>query len=158
MELVKVKGISKRLMLWGLVDVQRNPLELVKVKGGSKRQKALVTLTGEEFQLLLAELKDPVRTMAVVAMCTGLRISEVLALRWEKLDFEAGTMLVDQAAVEGRIGPTRTETSKDEVPLDGKLAAVLLEWKEIQGREHGLVFPSPLTGGCCHARCCRSST
>lgn len=44
-------------MLWGLIDVQRNPLELVKVKGGGKRQKALVTLTNEEFQLLLGELK-----------------------------------------------------------------------------------------------------
>ena len=49
--------LFERAMLWGLIDVQRNPLELVKVKGGGKRQKALVTLTNEEFQLLLGELK-----------------------------------------------------------------------------------------------------
>ena len=111
-------------MLWGLIDVQRNPLELVKVKGGSKRQKALVTLTNEGFQLLLGELKEPLRTMATVAMCTGLRISEVLALRWESLNFDAGTMLVERAVVNGRIGPTKTETSKDDVPLDGDLASI----------------------------------
>jgi len=40
--------LFERAMLWGLIDVQRNPLELVKIKGGSKRQKALVTLTQEE--------------------------------------------------------------------------------------------------------------
>jgi integrase len=138
-------------MLWGLVDVQRNPLELVKIKGGSKRQKALVTLTGDEFLLLLAELREPFRTMAIVAMCTGLRISEVLALRWESLNFEAGTMLVERAVVNGRIGPTKTETSKDDVPLDGELATILLAWQAVQGRSTGLVFPSPLTGGCYHA-------
>lgn len=66
-------------MLWGLIDVQRNPLELVRVKGSSRRQKPLVTLTSEEFGLLLKELRDPIRTMAIVAMCTGLRISELLA-------------------------------------------------------------------------------
>jgi integrase len=143
--------LFERAMLWGLIDVQRNPLELVKVKGGSKRQKALVTLNNEEFQLLLGELKEPFRTMATVAMCTGLRISEVLALRWESLNFDAGTMLVERAVVNGRIGPTKTETSKDDVPLDGELASILLEWQQKQDRKTGLVFPSPLTGGCYHA-------
>ena len=108
--------LFERAMLWGLVDVQRNPLKLVKIKGGSKRQKTLVTLTQEEFQSLLAQLREPIRSMAIIAMCTGLRISEVLALRWERLDFSAGTMLVEQSVFNGRIGPTKTETSKDEVP------------------------------------------
>jgi integrase len=143
--------LIERAMLWGLMNAQRNPLSLVKVKGSSKRLKPLVTLTSDEFVLLLAELREPIRIMAIVAMCTGLRISEVLALRWECLDFEAGSMLVEQAVVNGRIGPTKTETSKDDVPLDGDLAAILLKWQEKQGRSTGLVFPSPLTGGCYHA-------
>jgi integrase len=60
-------------------------------------------------------------------------------------------MLVERAVFNGRIGPTKTETSKDDVPLDGDLAAVLLKWQETQGRRTGLLFPSPLTGGCYHA-------
>jgi integrase len=144
--------LFERAMLWGLIDVQRNPLGLVKVKGGSKRLKALVTLTSEEFQSLLRELHEPFRTMATVAMCTGLRISEVLALRWDNFDFKAGTMLVHRGVVNGRIGRTKTETSKDEVPLDGDLAAILLSWRESkQSQSSGLVFPSPLTGGCYYA-------
>ena len=143
--------LFERAMLWGLIDVQRNPLELVRVKGGSRRQKPLVTLTKEEFQLWIAELREPVRTMVIVAMCTGLRVSEVLALRWESLDFHAGTMLVERGVVNGRIGKTKTEVSRDEVPLDGDLAAILLEWQLEQGQSTGLLFPSPLTGGCYHA-------
>jgi len=60
-------------------------------------------------------------------------------------------MLVERAVVNGRIGPTKTETSKDDVPLDGELADVLLAWQKELASSHGLVFPSPLTGGCYHA-------
>jgi integrase len=73
-----------------------------------------------------------------IAIATGLRISEVLALRWESLNFDAGTMLVERAVVNGLIGPTKTETSKDEVPLDGELASILLEWRQKQDRKNGL--------------------
>jgi len=65
-------------------------------------------------------------------------LSEVLAWRWESLNFGAGWMLVERAVVDGRIGPTKTETSKDEVPLDGDLASVLLEWQKKLGSFPGL--------------------
>jgi integrase len=39
-------------------------------------------------------LDEPYRTMAIVAMCTGLRVSELLALRWEHFDFDMGFLLV----------------------------------------------------------------
>jgi integrase len=144
--------LFERAMLWELVDVNRNPLDLVRVKGGSKREKQPTVLTPEEFQELAAELEEPYRVMAILAMCTGLRISEVLALHWEHLDLVAGSMLVQQGAVDGRIGRTKTEASKDAIPLDGEFVRVLLDWKASNPHESvGLVFPSPVTGGCFHA-------
>jgi integrase len=144
--------LFERAMLWGLVEVNRNPLELVRVKGGSKREKIPTVLSPDEFQKLAARLKEPYRVMATVAMCTGLRISEVLALRWEHIDFAAGTMLVQRGVVNGRIGKNKTEASKAEVPLDEDFAQTLLDWRATQPRtDEGLVFPSPVTGGCFHA-------
>ena len=61
-------------------------------------------------------LLEPYRTMVIVAMCTGMRVSEVLALRWEHIDFKAGVMLVQQGVVNGRIGKARTEASNDYIP------------------------------------------
>jgi hypothetical protein len=121
--------LFERAMLWGLVDVIRNPLELVKVKGSSRREKPPTVLTPEEFRKLAARLQEPYRVMATVAICTGLRISEVLALRWEHIDFTAGTMLVQRGVVNGRIGKNKTEASKAEIPLDGDFAQVLLDWR-----------------------------
>jgi integrase len=121
-------------------------LNLLRLKVAAKGRK-LKSLTKEEFQRLIKELREPIRTMVIIAMCTGLRISEILAVRWELINFQAGTMLVERAVVNSRIGRTKTETSKDEVPLDGDLAAILLEWQLKQGQLSGLVFPSSLTGG-----------
>jgi len=41
--------LFERAMLWGLMDVQRNPMELVKLKGTSKRLKKPQILTPEKF-------------------------------------------------------------------------------------------------------------
>jgi integrase len=119
------------------------------VKGTSKRQRKPQVLSPEKFQELVAVLREPYKTMVIVAMCTGMRVSEVLALRWEHIDFKAGAMLVQQGVVKGRIGKVKTEASHDEVLLDPAFAAVLNDWKG--SRNQGLVFPSHVTGGCYYA-------
>jgi integrase len=141
--------LFEKAMLWGLIELQRNPIELVKVKGSSKRQRKPQTLSPGKFQELVSVLPNPYKTMAVVAMCTGLRVSEVLALQWEHIDFQAGSMMVQQGVVHGRIGKVKTEASQDEVPLDPAFAGVLLSWRG--DRKDGLVFPSHVTGRCYHA-------
>ncbi len=81
-------------------------------------------------------------------MCTGLRVSEVLALRWEHIDFKAGAMLVQQGVVNGRIGEEKTEASHDDIPWTAH-SRNIFSWKG--DRSEGLVFPSHVTGGCYHA-------
>jgi integrase len=149
-----LKGVMHMLfekaMLWDLVEVQRNPMELVKVKGVTRRKKKILVLTAEQCQELLVLLPDPYKMMAVVAMCTGLRVSEVLALRWEHINFSDGTMLVQQGVVNGRVGRVKTEASEGEIPLDAAFVYALTEWRD-RTSDSGLVFPSPVTGGCYHA-------
>jgi integrase len=125
-----VKAIFHRLielaMLWGLLPVQRNPLGLVEIRGGSRRMRRRPILTPEQFQSLCDAVQEPYRTMIKVAMCLGLRISEILALKWSDFDFEAGTLMVTRGAVHGRIGRVKTEYSEDEMPLDPAFARLLL--------------------------------
>jgi integrase len=141
--------LFERAMLWGLMDLQRNPVELVKLRGTSRRLKRPQIISPGKFQELAALLREPYKTMAIVAMCTGMRVSEVLALRWEHINFEAGAMMVQQGVVNGRIGRVKTEASQDEIPLDSAFAHVLRNWRG--SRTEGLVFPSPVTGGCFYA-------
>jgi integrase len=138
--------LFEKAMLWGLIDIQRNPIELVKLKGTSRRTRRPQIVTPEGFQELTTVLREPYRTMAIVAMCTGLRVSEILALRWEHIDFKAGVMLIQQGVVNGRIGRVKTEASHADIPLDPAFAQVLLGLKGNQ--QNGLVFPSHVTGLC----------
>lgn len=159
-----VKAIMHRLyekaMLWEIVEWQRNPMELVEIKGISKRQKKPIVLTVEQYYQILELLPQPYRTMAIVAQCTGLRAEEVLALEWQDIDFENLSMKVVRAVVHGRVETVKTEYSEDELPLDPGFAAILLDWKrecESQARKAldegttplpglDLVFTSPATG------------
>ncbi len=141
--------LFERAMLWELVEVERNPIELVAVKGSSARVRDPQTLEPEKFRELIEVLAEPYRTMAIVAMCTGLRVSEILALRWEHFDFERGFVLVQKGVVNGRVGKVKTRASKDQVPLDPTFAEILIRHKG--DATEGLVFKSPVTGRCYYA-------
>jgi integrase len=45
--------------------------------------------------VLQRHLAPHVRVMAVLAMNTGMRISEILGLQWADIDFEQGTLTID---------------------------------------------------------------
>jgi len=139
-------------MLWELVPLERNPMQLVEVKGISKRTKRPIILTEEQCVALIYRLPEPYRTMVIVAICTGCRVSEILALRWSRIDFVRLTMQVRVKVVNGRIGRVKTECSEDDLPLDPDFAAALKDWKTQCPESVGdWVFPSPITDRCYHA-------
>jgi integrase len=152
-----IKGVFHRMMelamLWGLLSAQRNPLSLVEIKGGSTRpRRKKVIITAEQFQLICNGLEEPFRTMVVIAMCLGLRVSEILALKWADFDFEDGSLMITRGTVHGRIGRVKTEYSEDEMPLDPAFAEILLAWQtQCPASEGGWVFPNPNTGGVWHS-------
>lgn len=144
--------LFEKAMLWELMPVERNPMQLVHVKGISKRTKKPIIFAVEQCLALISLLPEPYRTMVIVAICTGLRVSEILALRWSRVNFERGTLLVRVKVVNGRIGKVKTECSEDELPLDPDFAAVLKEWKAQCPETIGdWVFPSPVTDRCYHS-------
>lgn len=139
--------LFERAMLWGLLPVERNPLSLVEIKGATKRRKKPIILTPEQCSQIINSLRQPYRTMVVTALCTGLRVSELLALQWSDFDFGELTLRVTRSVVRGVVDRCKTETSADELPLDGMFAAELLEWrKECPPSAVGWLFPSPITG------------
>jgi len=152
----KIKALIHRLfekaMFWELMPIQRNPMEFVEIKGVTQRQRRPRVLTVEEFYSLLDLLNEPHRTMVAVAQCLGLRVSEILALKWEDIDFESRTMRVTRAVVDGIVDDVKTEYSEDDLPLDPGFAALLLAWRgQCPASAGHWVFPSHVTGEPYHA-------
>jgi integrase len=69
--------------------------------------------------------------MVMIAMCLGLRISEIRALQWQDFDLK-GRMLTLARSIVGRYvwNGGKTEASEDEVALDSKLVSVLKDWRK----------------------------
>ena len=86
-------------MRWELIPYQHNPMSLVRVKDGSKRQREPKALSVDEFRKVLESIPEPFRTMCIVAMCLGLRVSEILGLRWRHIDWDGLRLAVRQAYV-----------------------------------------------------------
>jgi integrase len=123
-------GLMNAAMRWELIDVQANPMALVRVRHASKRQKKPVILSIADFYRLLDEVKqEPYTTMMWLAICLGLTASEISGLKWEDLDSENCTLFVRRAVCSGRVGETKNEYREAPLPIDPKLAEILLSWR-----------------------------
>jgi integrase len=126
---------------WRHEFFDRNPICLV--RQSAKRRKAPNILTPAEIKSLL-ESRPSRRTLVLLAASTGLRQSELFALKWGDIDFPHGTMNVTRAIAYGVVGKCKTEASQKPVPLHPILADALTLWKETcsYGKPEDWVFAS----------------
>ena len=101
-------ALYNHAMRWEFVNV--NPITLV--RQSAKRERIPDVLTVEEIGKLLGELSEPWRTAVFVAVTTGLRVSELLALKWSDMDFVAGEINLSRGIVRQNIGSMKTEASR----------------------------------------------
>jgi integrase len=67
--------------------------------------------------------------MVMLAGKTGLRRSELFALRWSDIDFQKVEVAVTRSCVRGRFGKVKTEASAKPVPLHKLVYDMLLSWR-----------------------------
>mgnify|MGYP000502889972 FL=1 len=89
-------------------------------------------LTYEEADRLVAKTPEPWRTMILVALRTGLRRGELLALRWENVDLVHGRIRVTHNLVRGRLKEPKSGKPR-EVPLSQTAAAALAAHRHERG-------------------------
>lgn len=61
---------------------------------------------------MLARLEERYRLIIEAAIATGGRISELLGLRWKFVNFEAGTIKIEQRVWHQEVGPPKSENSR----------------------------------------------
>lgn len=84
-----------------------------------------VFLTAPQIQELITKLTEPCRTVVVTAILTGMRIGEILALRWGRLDFRRRTIEIAETCYDGRFGSPKTRSSRRVIPMSCALHQTL---------------------------------
>jgi len=98
-------------------------------------------LNADQIRLLCAALPEPCRSVVAVAVLTGLRIGEILGLRWGRVDLLDNVLAVEES-YSGRFGPPKTQSSRRTIPISRALHGVLADQKAHSERtgESDLVF------------------
>lgn len=110
----RVLALASRLFRYfedqGLRQQYSNPCRGVERSREEPRDRTLNTAEISALGKALAKVDiDPVKRAAIrIAMLTGLRISEVISLRWDCVNFESGSVLLPATKTGRRIHPLST--------------------------------------------------
>jgi integrase len=69
--------------------------------------------------------------MALIAVCFGLRVSELLALRWSDVDWLNSKLRIQRAIVMQNVDEVKTEESRRELTIAAELLEVLKRWRYV---------------------------
>ncbi len=124
-----------------------NPIRLV--RQSAKRKNIPTVLSAVEVRQLIGVLAVRERTLVLLDFGTGLRMSELFALRWRDINFLTNEISVTRSIVFQVVGPCKTEASQKPIPLDPYLAEALLTWRQHTRYRapDDWVFASPATRG-----------
>jgi integrase len=122
--------------------IVNNPIS--KVRCSAARLRDPDVLTPQEFRSLLPLLPLRERAMVMLVGSTGLRRSEMFALRWSDLCFRTMQVFITKGVVRNHFGDCKTPASRKPVPLHQAVLDVLCEWRSESMYQDGgdFLFPS----------------
>lgn len=115
----KMHGVLQKALDQAVSDglIPRNAAKGIKLPQGKKKE--IRPLSPDEARALLdAARGDRLEALYVLAISTGLREGELLALRWEDVDLEGAVLRVSQTLTRDggkvSVGPPKTKNSQSE--------------------------------------------
>jgi integrase len=119
--------------------IPSNPVRKTRFpRRGPTKQRA--EIAPDKIRELLDALPEPSRSLASLLVLTGLRIGELLALRWRNIDLEKGELRVMQSVYDGHFDVPKTPRSQRSVPLGPTAVQILTARKPSVTNPEALVF------------------
>ena len=144
-----VIGFLRSVFNYGIANkwISNNPAK--EVKKLPKESREIKYLTLEEMKAFLNVIQTfPIRryTPLLLAIYSGMRISELLALEWSDIDFKNNTITVNKQFYKGRLSTTKTYRSTRKISIPKFVIEKLMELKQSQKVLSKLIFCSDSGG------------
>jgi integrase len=129
------------------LEQSKNPITFV--RQSAERLRTPEVLEASEVERLLSRLQTPYRLMVLLAVTTGLRRSELFALKWGDIEFSSLTLHIRRSIYLRTVGKCKTATSKKNLPLSHYVVSTLESWlqKSKYQEVDDWVFSSPRSHG-----------
>lgn len=111
-----------------------------------KEEDDIDPFTQDEVAAILAACEGPIRNLFQFAFWTGLRTSELIALRWEDVDLVGGTLSVRRAKVRKQVKAPKTKAGRRTVQLLQPALNALRDQRQHTQMRGEEVFLNPRTG------------
>jgi integrase len=111
--LMLLKEMLKHAVQWGYLDT--NPAQYA--EGPRCENPEMEVLTPEEIRRLLAHAEEPLRTLLLCAVLTGMRRGELLGLKWEDIDLEGHRLFVRRALWRGKFVTPKSRRSRRTIDM-----------------------------------------
>ena len=107
----------------------KNPVAGVILPTAKRGKRVKPFLMPEMFEALLAQIREPYATMVYVAVYTGLRVSELIGLRWRNV--HPDSISIDERCCRGDWGAPKSEASNATIPVNPEVIERLHVLKNI---------------------------
>src|SRR4029077_4954522 len=119
--IVILKEMFKHAVQWGYLDA--NPVQYVERPRGEDKE--IDVLTPDEIRRLLDAQKEPLRTLLLTAVLTGMRQGELFGLQWEDIDFARHLIHVRRSLWHGTLGTPKSRRSRRAIDMPPTLEQAL---------------------------------
>ena len=99
-----------------------------------------IVLTPDQVWSLIAVLDEPARSVTLLLVLTGLRVGELLALRWGNVDVKARALRVCETVYEGHFDQPKTKRGNRTLPIGEETAEILTRLRPSLPGSDDLVF------------------
>ncbi|MCM2367034.1 tyrosine-type recombinase/integrase [Proteus terrae] len=134
----------------GIVSI--NPVRLISASryqsknNGAESNYIVDPLSPKEVSALLTAARyEQWKNLFQFAINTGLRSSELCALRWSDIDFLENTAHIQSASVVGVIKKTKTKAGTRKIELNSEALSALNDQKQFTFMKDGVIFEDPKT-------------
>src|SRR6266705_3273210 len=134
--LSKILGAAEE---WGYIaENAAQKTKLPRRQHGTER----TVLTPVHVRNLATALNEPARSITLLLVLTGLRVGELLALRWGSIDLKARLLRVAETVYDGHFDRPKTKRSARTIPIGTETAEILAAIHPAAVDARALVFAS----------------